>query len=566
MRTIVVLLAALTAPAVAQVPPVPTPAANPTQPDRAMLGKFLFWDEQLSSDNTVACGTCHQPGDNGRDPRRAVNPGQDGLFRTPDDVFGSPGVITMDTTGAYVGDAVFGDGPQVTGRNSPTALGSLWSPLAFWDGRAGASFSDPVSGAVLIPVGGALEAQAVGPILNPAEMAHEGRTWDDVTAKLLAASPLALASGLPSAMVAARAASPTYPDLFETAFGDPTITPARVAFAIAAYERTLVADQTPYDAFVAGDATALSAQEARGLTAFTGTTCAVCHAPPLFTDNSFRNLGLRPPPEDEGRGAITGVPGDDGRFKVPSLRGAGLEGSFMHNGQFTTLDQVLNFYVAPPPAPGQDPLVRQVRLAPPQRNDVVVFLQRALTDPRVEQGLPPFDAPTLHATPDACADGIDNDGDGAADLADGGCFSDGDSSEYAHDLVCDDGLDNDGDGVVDGDDANCDAGAFTVTSTALSAGALTTFSAHGAAPGERVVFFVSTQGEGMGPCHPTAPICLDVIAPRTVGSAVADAQGDAVISVRVPSAARPGTGIWAQAAWFVGGAGDVSAVLEATVL
>jgi hypothetical protein len=92
-----------------------------------------------------------------------------------------------------------------------------------------------------------------------------------------------------------------------------------------------------------------------------------------------------------------------------------------------------------------------------------------------------------------------------------------------------------------------------------------TFTAHGAAPGERVVFFVSTQGEGMGPCHPTAPICLDVIAPRTVGSAVADALGDAVISLRVPAGARPGTDVWAQAAWFAGGVGDVSAVFAATV-
>lgn len=556
------MLIALTPAARAAVPLIPIPAENPLTPERAMLGKFLFWDEQLSSDNTVACGTCHEPGFGGKDPRRAVNPGADGLRPSPDDIFGSFGVITMGADALYTGDAVFGDGPQITGRAAQTVLGALWSPLAFWDGRAGASFADPVSGAVLIPFGGALEAQAVGPILNTTEMGHAGRTWDDVTTKLAGAPPLGLSPSLPAAMEAARAAAPSYPALFALAFGDDQITAARIGFAIAAYERTLVADQTPYDRFEAGDPAALTAQQARGLNTFLRTPCAVCHAPPLFTDSSFRNIGLRPIAEDAGRGDITGQPADDGRFKVPSLRGVGLETAFMHNGAFTSLEQVLDFYVAPPRQfpQNQDPLVPQIRLAPPERADIIAFLRGGLTDDRLAAGLAPFDAPALHASVGACSDGVDNDSDGLGDLVDPGCFSDADTSELAHELRCDDGLDNDGDGSLDGADPNCDLAAFSLAVSALSPGFPATFHVDGAAPGARVTWFVSTRGQGMGPCHPTAPICLDLLAPSAIGSAVADASGAADLTVTVPAGARAGLTLWAQAAWFAGGGGEVSAV------
>ena len=63
-----------------QLPPVPFPAENPPTEEKRILGKILFWDEQLSSDDTVACGTCHQAGAGGSDPRLGTHPGPDGLF------------------------------------------------------------------------------------------------------------------------------------------------------------------------------------------------------------------------------------------------------------------------------------------------------------------------------------------------------------------------------------------------------------------------------------------------------------------------------------------------------
>src|SRR5262245_48139356 len=157
------------------LPPVPFPPQNTFTPAKAVLGKMLFWDEQMSSDGTVACGTCHSPTQAWGDPRDARAPGRDSQFLTPDDVFGSPGGVRTDPQGRFQPDAAFAFGPQVTGRNAPNIGVAMYSPLLFWDGRATPQFVDPQTQQVLIPLGGALESQAVGPIVNNVEMAHAGR-------------------------------------------------------------------------------------------------------------------------------------------------------------------------------------------------------------------------------------------------------------------------------------------------------------------------------------------------------------------------------------------------------
>jgi cytochrome c peroxidase len=611
-----VLLASigLTSSAFAQeLPPVPTPNANPTTPEKVLLGKMLFWDEQLSSDNTVACGTCHTAQFGGGDGRVGTAPGLDGMFGTPDDISASPGVMDMDLDGVYVDNPAFGMGPQVTGRRAPAFYGNLWSNLMFWDGRAGPGFDDPISGAPLLNNAASLEAQAVGPILNDVEMAHEGRTWADVTSKLAAAQPMALSPSLTPDIADALQTAPSYPTLFAQAFGDGEVTPARIGMAIAAYERTQVPDQTPYDAFVDGDPTALTPQQARGLGAFRATTCDVCHDEPLFTDNTFRNVGLRPIVEDPGRQEVTGNPGDAGRFKTPSLRNVGLSETFMHNGQLTSLEQVIDFYLGingqvqfPQ---NQDPAVRAVNIPPPARADIVAFLRDGLTDPRVEAGLPPFDHPELHAAIGACNDGIDNDGDGFADAGeDAGCASPEDTSETAHDQLCDDGLDNDGDGLTDWQDADCDGGVFLcfgdasmgdtdadgtcddldlcfgddasgdldldgtcndldllLTVAPMVLGEASSMTATGAPEGANVLFFASVAGEGTGMCAPNTDVCLDITQVIQLGAATADAAGDATLDLVVPATLADGTDVWFQAAYVTGGDGESSNVEMETV-
>ena len=94
--------------------PPPEPAGNPVTAAKAFLGKTLFWDEQLSTTGTVACGTCHRPAVGGADPRiaspsgSAMHSGSDGVFGTEDDLFGSPGVPLHLSDGSYVPSPLFG--------------------------------------------------------------------------------------------------------------------------------------------------------------------------------------------------------------------------------------------------------------------------------------------------------------------------------------------------------------------------------------------------------------------------------------------------------------------------
>ncbi len=382
------------------LPVQPVPPQNPITPQKAILGKLLFWEEQMSSNNRVACGTCHQFGSGGGDLRRAPHPGNDGIIPSPDDSFGSPGLIRSNAANLYTPDTEFGLARQVTKRASPSFLLAAWFPELFWDGRARTNFIDPDTNLTVIPVNGALENQALGPLLAGDEMAHDTRTFAHATAKLASVRPMALATNLPVDMANAVAGGVTYAQLFQTAFGSPGITAQRIAFAIATYERTLVPNQTPYDAFIGGNPGALTPQQIGGLNTFNGPgRCNLCHTPGLFSDRQFRNLGLQPIAFDNGRQGVTGNVADGGKFKVPSLRNVGLRTSFMHNGQFTNLQQVFGFYLngGGPNQPNKDPLLLPLQVGPMQANDLINFLTNGLTDPRVVQGTGPFTRPTLRS-------------------------------------------------------------------------------------------------------------------------------------------------------------------------
>ncbi len=387
--------------AFASVPPVPVPSENPITEPKRILGKMLFFDEQLSSSNVVSCATCHTMSRAGAERRLAINPGPDGIFGSPDDRAGSPGIIRSDTLNNFLRDPVFNFQPQVTGRAANSPINAAFFTDLFWEGRARSQFIDPETGAVAIAAGGALESQAVGPPLNSVEMGHDNIDWTEITAKLVHARPLELASNLPGDLAARLSTKPTYPQLFAEAFGDPAITARRIAFAIATYQRTLISDQSPFDAHMAGVPNALTPGQQAGLNTFQA-NCAVCHdhSQGLFTDNQFRNIGVRPPAEDRGRQIVTGLNSDRGKFKTPGLRNVGLKQTFMHNGQFSNLTDVVRFYVRAPGAAPQfldnlDPLAQGIAFPPQAETALVDFLANALLDPRVRDQQFPFDRPTL---------------------------------------------------------------------------------------------------------------------------------------------------------------------------
>ena len=118
-------------------------------------------------------------------------------------------------------------------------------------------------------------------------MADRGRGWSEVLERLKRVRPLALASDLPPPIERALGVFDSYPKLFQRAFGSTEITPVRIAFALASYQRSLVPDATPFDDFMRGDQAAMTAQQIRGMNLFDSTAiCAVCHSPPLFANGT----------------------------------------------------------------------------------------------------------------------------------------------------------------------------------------------------------------------------------------------------------------------------------------
>jgi cytochrome c peroxidase len=166
-----------------------------------------------------------------------------------------------------------------------------------------------------------------------------------------------------------------------------------VARAIAAYVRTIVSGNSPYDRFKAGDTTALSASAQRGLALFEGkAACVRCHAGFNFTDEGYRNIGVgmdRDAP-DLGRFLVTKNEADKGAFKTPTLRDVAIRGPYMHDGSQRTLADVIVFYDR---GGVQNPWlssdVRALGLTATEQADLVEFM-KALTgqiDPAV--GRPP---------------------------------------------------------------------------------------------------------------------------------------------------------------------------------
>lgn len=158
--------------------------------------------------------------------------------------------------------------------------------------------------------------------------------------------------------------------------------------AIAAYEQTLQSAQTPFDAYMAGDNSALNASAKRGRKLFLGNKakCFDCHFGPDFTGNEFKNIGLYDAQKwtDKGLYNQTHIEQDLGKFKVPGLRNVAVTGPYMHNGQFKTLKEVIAYYANPyafvkAPINMDSSLLKPSRLTQQEQKDLLAFLN-ALTD------------------------------------------------------------------------------------------------------------------------------------------------------------------------------------------
>jgi cytochrome c peroxidase len=291
-----------------ELPPLPVPVDNPQTPDKVRLGEALFFDPNLSACGTIACASCHSP-----------------------ELGFSDGQEISDGCGGATGR-----------RNSTTVYNTAYASHMFWDGRVQT-----------------LEEQVLGPVVDGAEMAN---TWDNVLSYLKTGVHPLTKKEFPEA-------GEFYKKYFETVFGG-EVTTSTVTKAIAAYERTAVSSNSPYDRWVKGDDKALTAEQVKGMGLFFGrANCVACHQPPNFTDFDFHNVGVRnagfekpekypynanicggiPKDVDPGRGEVVFLRSscsDLGKFKTPTLRNVDLSKPYMHNGVFFTLPKAVAHFEA----------------------------------------------------------------------------------------------------------------------------------------------------------------------------------------------------------------------------
>jgi cytochrome c peroxidase len=173
-------------------------------------------------------------------------------------------------------------------------------------------------------------------------------------------------------------AIPEYQTAFRKVFGT-KLNPDGVAKAIAAYERTILSGNSPYDRFRAGDATTLSASVRRGLALFEGKAhCVTCHVGFNFTDESYHNIGVgmdRPNP-DLGRHPVTKRKEHKGAFKTPALRDVARHPPYMHDGSVPSLAEVIALYNrGGTPNPWLSGEIRPLGLTPDEQRDLVAFLE-----------------------------------------------------------------------------------------------------------------------------------------------------------------------------------------------
>jgi cytochrome c peroxidase len=245
--------------------------ANPMSDAKIDLGRMLYYDTRLSKNRTVSCNSCHDLASFG-DDGRATSKGID---------------------------------DQLGGRSAPTVYNAAIHIAQFWDGRA----AD-------------VEAQAIGPVLNPIEM------------------------GMPDEMYVLRVLKsiPGYVEAFAKAFPDDKepLTYANVGKAIGAFERKLLTPSR-FDDFLKGDEKALTDAEKNGLNLFVTTGCTVCHNGMGVGGHLYQKLGLVKewPTKDLGRFEATKNEVDKYFFKVPSLRNITETGPYLHDGSIASLGEIV---------------------------------------------------------------------------------------------------------------------------------------------------------------------------------------------------------------------------------
>lgn len=310
------------------------PADNPMTVEGVELGRYLFYDGRLSGrthpDSLMSCATCHLQ-------HRSFECGID----HPE----------------YEGGFTHG----ITGIPAPHVMlpmiNLVWNENGYlWNGRLSEENPDPSKRNIedLVWMG----------VVAPHEM-----NGDTNRTKALIAS------------------IPGYPPLFKKAFGTETVSMKRISMAIAQFVRTMISTNAKFDKYMRGEMQ-LSASELKGFVLFTteeGGDCFHCHGGfgnPLFTTNLFYNNGKDTVfPGTDDRFSLTGDPMDKGAYKPTTLRNIELTGPYMHDGRYSTLEEVINFYAHGLQwSPFIDPLMHHIatggnQLTTSEKQDLIAFIK-----------------------------------------------------------------------------------------------------------------------------------------------------------------------------------------------
>ncbi len=332
------------------------PADNPGTPDKVALGRLLFWDPILSGRQDVACATCHHP--------------RFGYAENRDLSIGVDGIGLGASRHFREGSAI----PFVK-RNSQTILNAVFNGISdggvyepstapmFWDLRARS-----------------LELQALEPLKTLEEMRGDAYTEANAIATV----------------TARLSANAEYRRLFAGAFNSrQAITGEQLGKALAAFQRSLTANNAPFDRYMRGATDAMTDAQVRGMQRFARVGCINCHRGPMFSDYQLHVLGV----PDNPRLPVSDA-GVEQRyaFRTASLRNLTYTAPYMHSGVFDSLRDVLEFYDDVSGRRGRarnahvsreqlDPLLRQLRDPDDRAGDLIAFLQ-ALSDDSFDRTIP----------------------------------------------------------------------------------------------------------------------------------------------------------------------------------
>ena len=351
------------------------PGYNPTTPAKVELGRLLFWDPLLSGPQDVACATCHHP-TNAYAEDRDLSLGVSGTGRGR---FRRDGTLVKRNSPTVLNVAF--NGIDASGRYDPATA------VAFWDNRIRS-----------------LESQALEPLKSLEEMRGDTYPEDEALARV----------------VAKLQANAEYPSLFAEAFGsEQPVTAENLGRAIAAFMRSLLANNAPFDRYMRGDSSAMTTEQVRGMERFEEIGCIRCHNGPMFSDYKLHTMGV---PDNPALLSGETTPASDGgaqnppcpaggapeptaaylaacdsyAFRTASLRNLELTFPYGHNGMFRTLSAVVGFYESTiagesrnPNVPFEelDPLLRQLQNVDEEDVDLIEFLI-ALSDDSFDRTIP----------------------------------------------------------------------------------------------------------------------------------------------------------------------------------